>query len=94
MSDDTQQSLPPAPWWTSNVQVSAVIAAGAQVVSVLFRLAGHVPGWQITTQLADSIVADLTQLMTVGFGIAAVIYRQRSSIAPLTLTKPKDTPNA
>lgn len=82
-----EQLLPAAPWYTSAVQVNAVIALAAQLVSVLFRLAGHVPGWEITTQLADAVVADLTQLLTIVFGVIAIITRQRSTVAPLALTR-------
>jgi hypothetical protein len=83
---DTQPILPAAPWYTSEVQVRAVIAAAAQLVSIALRILGKYTELEITTEMIDSIVADITQGVAVVFGILAVTKRQTSTVAPLTLT--------
>jgi hypothetical protein len=83
---DQQPVLPPAPWYTSEVQVRAVIAAAAQLVSIALRVIGKYTELSITTDMVDAIVADVTQAAAVIFGILAVTKRQTSAIAPLTIT--------
>lgn len=80
--------IPPAPWYTSDVQVRLVVALGAQLVSIVFRtleLAGvHI---HIEQTNLDAIVANITQGVAVVFGVLAIVKRQQSPVAPLTLTK-------
>lgn len=84
--NDQQPVLPPAPWYTSEVQVRAVIAAAAQLVSIALRIVGKYTELSITTDMVDAIVADVTQGVAVIFGILAVTKRQNSAVAPLTIT--------
>lgn len=84
--NDPQPILPAAPWYTSEVQVRAVIAAAAQLVSIALRIIGKYTELSITTDMVDAIVADVTQGAAVIFGILAVTKRQASAVAPLTLT--------
>jgi len=83
---DPQPILPAAPWYTSEVQVRAVIAAAAQLVSIALRIIGKYTEIEITTEMVDSIVADVTQGVAVLFGILAITKRQTSQVAPLTIT--------
>lgn len=85
--NDTQPILPAAPWWTSEVQVRAVIAIAAQLVSIILRMVGRYTEVSITSDMVDAIVADLTQGVAVVFGLLAVTKRGNTNVAPLTLTK-------
>ena len=84
---DTQPIIPAAPWYTSEVQVRAVIAALAQLVSIALRIVGKYTELSITTDMVDAIVADVTQGVAVVFGVLAVTKRQTSAVAPLTMTR-------
>lgn len=84
--NEQQPILPASPWWTSEVQVRAVIALGAQLVSIALRIVGRYTELSITTEMVDAIVADVSQGVAILFGILAVTKRQTSAIAPLTLT--------
>jgi len=84
--NDQQPVLPPAPWYSSEVQVRAVIALGAQLISILFRALGRYTDFDITTEMVDALVADLTQATAIIFGALAVMKRGNSAVAPLTLT--------
>ena len=81
-----QHVLPPEPWYRSEVQVRAVIALAAQLISILFRAIGRYTDLQITDEQIDLIVADITQAVAIIFGIMAVLKRKDSPIQPLTLT--------
>jgi hypothetical protein len=81
-----QPMLPPTPWWESEVQVRAVIAMTAQLVSIVLRVVSRYTELSITTDMVDAIVADITQAVAVLFGGLAIIKRQTSSVQPLTLT--------
>jgi hypothetical protein len=83
---EPQPLLPAAPWYTSEVQVRAVIAAAAQLISILLRIVGKYTELSITTDMVDAIVADVTQGVAVVFGVLAITKRQSSQVAPLTLT--------
>lgn len=83
---EQQPVLPAAAWYTSEVQVRAVIAAAAQLVSIALRIIGKYTDLEITTEMIDSIVADVTQGVAVIFGVLAVTKRQTSAVAPLTMT--------
>lgn len=83
---DQQPILPAVPWWESEVQVRAVIAAAAQVVSILLRIVGRYTDLSVTTDMVDLVVADVTQILAIVFGVLAIIKRQTSAIAPLTMT--------
>jgi hypothetical protein len=83
---DQQPVLPATVWYESEVQVRAVIAAAAQVVSILLRIVGRYTELSITTDMIDMLVADVTQLLAIWFGVLAIIKRQTSAVAPLTLT--------
>jgi hypothetical protein len=74
--------LPPAPWYSSEVQVRGVIALAFQLASILFRYVGW-PWWDAH---ADAMTADVGQGIAIAFGIWAIIGRQNSPIQPLTLT--------
>lgn len=74
--------LPPAPWWTSEVQVRAVIALAFQMLSIASRYVG-LP-W--LDAHFDAVVADVGQVVAIFFGVLAVTKRQSSAIQPLTLT--------
>jgi hypothetical protein len=84
---DQQPVLPATPWWESEVQLRAVLAMAAQLVSVGARIAGHL-GLQLQISGADidAIFADLTQGAAIWLGALAIIKRQKSAVAPLTLT--------
>lgn len=85
--NDQQPILPPAPWYTSEVQVRAVIAIGGQLVSLIFRTLPMV-GLNIDTALidVDALVANASQGVAIVFAGMAIMKRQQSSVAPLTLT--------
>jgi hypothetical protein len=88
---DQQPVLPAAPWWESEVQVRAVLAMAAQLLSILARLSGRIAehfGVQLQVSGADidAIFADLTQGAAIWLGVLAIIKRQTSQVAPLTLT--------
>lgn len=84
--NDQQPILPPAPWYTSEVQVRAVIALGAQLISILFRILGRYTDIEVTTEMIDALVADMTQATAIIFGVLAIMKRSNSPVAPLTLT--------
>jgi hypothetical protein len=84
---EPQPLLPAAPWYTSEVQVRAVVAAAAQLISILLRIVGKYTELSITTDMVDAIVADVTQGVAVVFGVLAITKRQSSQVAPLTLTQ-------
>lgn len=75
--------LPPEPWYTSPVQIGAVIAALAQVASILIRWLGL----PVTDAQLEQYSADALQLVTIGAGLYAIVKRQQSVVAPLTLTR-------
>lgn len=81
-----QSLLPPEPWYRSEVQVRAVIALGAQLVSILLRAVGRYTELQFSSEQLDLIMADITQGVAIWFGVLAVIKRQTSTVQPLTLT--------
>lgn len=84
---DTQPVLPATPWWESEVQLRAVLAMAAQLLSVATRIADHL-GLHIQVSGADidAIFADLTQGAAIWLGALAIIKRQKSQVSPLTLT--------
>lgn len=84
--NDTQPVLPAEPWYRSEVQVRAVIAIGAQLISIILRMVGRYTELSITSDMIDAIVADLTQGVAVVFGLLAVTKRGNAQVAPLTLT--------
>jgi hypothetical protein len=79
--------LPAAPWYTSEVQVRAVIALGAQLLSIGLRVLSHF-GIQLDTDSidVDGIVADVSQGVAILFAVLAIVKRQQSPVAPLTIT--------
>lgn len=85
--DPNQPLLPPAPWYTSEVQVRAVIAIGGQLVSLVFRTLPLI-GINIDTSGfdVDALVANATQGVAIVFAGLAIMKRQQSAVAPLTLT--------
>jgi hypothetical protein len=84
---DIQPILPAEPWYRSEVQVRAVIAIAAQLVSIILRMVGRYTEVSITSEMVDAVVADLTQGVAVVFGFLAVTKRGSTTVAPLTLTK-------
>lgn len=86
MSETTQPLLPAAPWYSSEVQVRAVIALAAQLVSIALRMVARYTEISITTDMIDAIGADVSQGVAILFGILAVTKRQTSVVAPLTMT--------
>jgi hypothetical protein len=86
MADQTNPLLPPVVWYQSEVQVRAVIALGAQLVSIILRIVGRYTELSVTTDMVDAIVADVTQAVAVIFGYMAITKRSNSTIQPLTLT--------
>lgn len=87
MTDPQQQPLLPAvPWWKSEVQVRAVIALVAQLVSIGLRMVGRYTELAVSTDMIDAIFADITQGVAILFGMLAVMKRQSSPVAPLTLS--------
>lgn len=79
--------LPPAPWWTSEVQVRAVIAVVAQLISVLLRMIGRYTEVSLSTEDIDAVTADILQIVAIVFGGLAILKRKDSEIQPLTLSK-------
>lgn len=86
MADTPNPLLPPTVWWQSEVQVRAVIALGAQLISILLRIVGRYTQLSVTTDMVDAVVADVTQAVAVMFGYLAITKRSSSTIQPLTLT--------
>lgn len=89
-----QPLLPPEPWYKSEVQWRAVIAIGAQVISIGLRMAeriaaafGYTLGLSITATDIDGLVADATQAIAVVFALWAITKRSSSKVQPLTLTQ-------
>lgn len=84
---DQQPVLPAVPWYESEVQLRAVLAMVAQLLSVVTRIADHL-GLHIQVSGADidAIFADLTQGAAIWLGALAIIKRQKSQVSPLTLT--------
>lgn len=85
--NDTQPLLPAQAWYKSEVQVRAVIAVAAQLVSIILRIVGRYTEVSITSDMVDAVVADITQGVAVVFGLLAVTKRGNTSVAPLTLTR-------
>jgi hypothetical protein len=84
---DPQPILPATPWYESEVQLRAVLAMGAQLISVLTRIADHLGlHVQVSAVDIDAVFADLTQVVAIWLGALAIIKRQKSAVAPLTLT--------
>lgn len=83
---DQKPLLPAEPWYTSEVQVRAVIAMGAQLFSIGARIVGRFLPVDVSGADIDAIVADVSQGVAIWFGALAIIKRQTSAIAPLTLT--------
>jgi hypothetical protein len=75
-----------APWYTSGVQVNAVIAAAAQIISVILRIVARYVDVPIGDEDVQLLAADVTQLAAIAFGVIAIIKRKNSAIQPLTLT--------
>lgn len=86
MVETTNPLLPPEPWYRSEVQVRAVIALGAQLISILLRIVGRYTELSLTTEMVDAVVADITQAVAVVFAYLAISKRSNSTIQPLTLT--------
>lgn len=84
---DQQPVLPATPWYESEVQLRAVLAMGAQLLSVGLRIADHL-GLHIQVSAADvdAILADITQGAAIWLGTLAILKRQKSAVSPLTLT--------
>lgn len=78
-----QPVLPPEPWYTSPVQIGAVIAALSQIASILIRWFGL----PVSDAQLEQYSADALQLVTIGAGLYAIWKRQVSPVAPLTLTR-------
>jgi hypothetical protein len=85
--NDTQPVLPAEPWYRSEVQVRAVIAIAAQLVSIILRAVGRYTEVSITSDMVDAVVADVSQGVAVVFGLLAITKRSKASVAPLTLTR-------
>lgn len=84
---DTQPVIPAVPWYESEVQLRAVLAMGAQLLSVALRTADHLGlHLQVSTADLDAILADLTQGAAIWLGALAIIKRQKSAVSPLTMT--------
>jgi len=82
MANEQQPILPPEPWYNSPVQVAAVVAALSQLASILIRWLGL----PVTDEQIDTYSADALQFVTIAFGIWAIVKRQTSAVAPLTMT--------
>lgn len=79
---EQQSLLPAAPWYSSSVQVAAVVAGLSQLASILIRWVGL----PVTDVQLDIYTADALQFVTIGAGLLAVLKRGNSAVAPLTLT--------
>ncbi len=86
MADPTNSAPLATPWWHSAVQVNAVIAAGAQIVSIGLRIAARYTDISVSDEDVQLLVADITQAAAIVFGILAIVKRQISPIQPLTMT--------
>lgn len=82
-----QPVLPAEPWYKSEVQVRAVIAIAAQLISILLRMVGRYTDVSITSEMVDAVVADVSQGVAVVFGLLAITKRSGAAVAPLTLTR-------
>jgi hypothetical protein len=82
-----QPVFPPEPWYRSEVQVRLVIASVIQVISVLLRALGRYTEVSFTSEDLDLVMADVSQLVAIGFGVLAIVSRKNSNIQPLTLTQ-------
>lgn len=83
MVDETPPVLPATPWYESEVQVRAVVALAFQAISIFAR---YVPMPWLANHM-DQVVADVSQIVAIAFGVLAITKRQQSSIQPLTLTR-------
>lgn len=84
---DQQPVLPAVPWYESEVQLRAVLAMVAQLLSVVTRIADHLGlHVQVSGADIDAIFADLTQGAAIWLGALAIIKRQKSAVSPLTMT--------
>lgn len=83
-----QPVLPPAPWYTSPLQVQLVAAGISQVISLALRTVALL-GYEIQVKEipVDELGANLAQGLAFMFGGIAWWKRQRSQVAPLTMTK-------
>jgi tetrahydromethanopterin S-methyltransferase subunit H len=86
MADPTNSAPLAAPWWTSSVQVNAVIAALAQIVSIALRVVSRYTDVGVSDEDIQLLVADITQAAAIVFGILAIVKRQKSDIQPLTMS--------
>ena len=85
-----QSVMPAAPWYQSEVQVRLVLALVAQLVSILFRtLELFGIGITLTQADLDVLLANATQGAALLFAVLAIVKRQQSAVAPLTLTAKK-----
>lgn len=86
MAEPQQPLLAAEPWYKSEVQVRAVIAIAAQVVSILFRYVNSWFGTNVSSDDVDRVVADISQIVALFFLGWAAVKRQNASVQPLTLT--------
>lgn len=75
--------LPAAPWYTSPVQRAAVLATLTSAIGLMIQLFNL--SWDV--QMVNAKMAIVGQIFNLGFSLWAVIRRQTSRIAPLTLTR-------
>jgi len=80
MSTPDPDTLGAAPWYSSPVQISQITAAVSGVLTVFPQLANLIG-------LTDS--TKITAAVTVAAAVAGAVFRARSKIQPLTLTKAK-----
>jgi hypothetical protein len=83
-----QPVLPPQPWYTSPVQVQLVAAGVTQFISIVFRTIDLL-GFELQLQKldVDAIGANVAQGLVLVFVAIAWWKRQRSQVAPLTMTQ-------
>lgn len=82
MTSQQQSVLPAEAWYHSPVQVAAVIAAASQLASIVIRWFGL----PITDEQIETYSADALQFVTIASSVWAIVKRQTSAVAPLTLT--------
>lgn len=86
--DPNQPVLPAQAWYTSPLQLRLVAAGVSQAISMLLRTI-NLLGFEIhiaAVDHVDELAANLTQGVALGFVAWAWWKRQRSQIAPLTMT--------
>lgn len=81
-----QSVLPPAPWYTSDVQRAQVFAVVSGFLSTAVGVVIQLFNFSIDAAIVNMKVALVLQLVNLGFGAWGLLKRAMSQVQPLTLT--------